>query len=107
MAYQPNDADTVLADFGVPVSWTGAPVGVVGLIDHSLDPVPLGSGGAVGEPLAQLAVGEAVLKVKPGTLAGVALDTRIVVDGKPYRLRDEAPHGPSLFEWRFLAPADA
>lgn len=107
MTYQPNDADTVLADFGVPVSWTGAPVGVLGIETFGVDAAQLGPV-AGGELLAGLGVDHGILSVKPGTLAAVDIDTRLLVNGKPYRLRDRVADGqPSIFDRYLIAPADA
>lgn len=94
MVYQPDDADTVLADAeSLAFVAGGSPVRC--WLEEFTD-LPAGEEGA------RFETSRHVLRVKPGALGTVAIDQLVTVDGVEYRYLGEAPHTPTIFEQLLL-----
>lgn len=99
MAYRSEDADVILADFGVPVTTSGVPAGVLGLLDQEI----LSKDGASAEH----DIARPILSLKPGALGTLTMDQLISVSGVPYRVRGPVPGPVGLFERYELAESAA
>lgn len=89
MTYQPDDADTVLADFGEPVAVLDG-LSTTGMTMTRLE--------VVAHFGVDLEDREIMLSVKPGTLGAVETDQKVTVAGKGYRYRGLFPGPQDLFE---------
>lgn len=95
--YEPDDADQVLADFGVDVVVADGPI-VLGLIDSAVQfqavhGIPVSSGSHV-------------VSVKRGALGDLPLETEIDVDGICYSYRGPVEGAVGIFDRFAVVPAD-
>lgn len=98
MTYQPNDAATVLADFGEAVA-----------VDLGATTTGMLTSREQAQQLygVEIRGGTHVLAVIPGSLGGIAIDQRLTVATKPYRYRGLWDGPQDLFERHQLVGADA